>query len=74
MAEPTAAYNFFIFYFDIFLISAAQEVIQNNQYARNVIYSNGSQNGGFDPGVGFSFCFTNISHLLPKLSFPLFCF
>ena len=67
----------YFFYFDLFFISAAQEVIQNNQYARNVIYSNGSQNGGFDPGVGFYLCLTNnFSHLIPKLSFPpnMFCF
>ena len=63
--ESSASY-FCYFYFDIFLISAAQEVIQNNsQYARNVIYSNGSQNGGFDPGVGFCFYSTNTS--LPSL-------
>ena len=25
--------------------------------SKTVIYSNGSQNGGFDPGVGYSFSF-----------------
>ena len=43
----------------IFVIfSAAQDVVQNNhQSAKNVVITNGTQNGGFDSGVGFYFVY-----------------
>lgn len=33
--------------------SGAQEVVHNNHASKTVIYSNGSQNGGFDPGAQY---------------------
>jgi len=33
--------------------SGAQDVVHNNHASKTVIYSNGSQNGGFDPGAQY---------------------
>jgi len=33
--------------------SGAQDVVHNNHMSKTVIYSNGSQNGGFDPGAQY---------------------
>ena len=47
------SWHFLLFSF-IFSFFAAQDVMHNShQMSKNAIYTNGSQNGGFDSGVGF---------------------